>query len=182
MEIPSRSGGVPRCVYSPRVCPAGTRRGKPRHRSDTETNNMNIATVTMAFHYRPQTRFAKVMFSQVFVCPQGEGSVSRGSLSGGVSVRGKGLCPEGLVSKGVCVQGGLCQGDVRLVLILLECIFVFQSRMLNEQSDLSSHYSVCMVVCLLACLLVDSYKIALISNIHTWILNGSVRGRVSSSR
>ena len=33
----------------------------------------------------------KVMFSQVFVCPQG------------------GLCPEG-VSVGISVQGGLCPG------------------------------------------------------------------------
>ena len=47
-------------------------------------------------YYRPQTKFAMVMFSQVLVCPQGalcpggslsRGSLSRGSMSRGVSVR-----------------------------------------------------------------------------------------------
>ena len=46
---------------------------------------IHIDTDTMHL-YRPQTQFAKVMFSQVFVCPQGEGL---------------GLRPE----------GDLCQGD-----------------------------------------------------------------------
>ena len=52
-------------------------------------------------NYRPQTKFAKVMFSQVFACPRGGGggSLSRGkSLSGGVSVH-RGLCQgEGSLS------------------------------------------------------------------------------------
>ena len=43
--------------------------------------------------YRPQTKFVKVMFSQVSVCPRGRG----------VSVQGD-LCP----GEGVSVQGGLC--------------------------------------------------------------------------
>ena len=86
--------------------------------------------------YRPQTKFAQVMFSRVSVCPQGGlslcpgGSLSRGvsvprrSLSWGVSVRGVpvwgslswgvsvqgGLCPGGSLSRGVSVQGGLCPG------------------------------------------------------------------------
>ena len=48
-----------------------------------------LALCTQPFnYYRPQTKFAKVMFSQVSVCPQG------------------GLCPGG----GVPVQGGLCLG------------------------------------------------------------------------
>ena len=76
--------------------------------------------------YRPQTKFAKVMFSQVSVCLQGGGSLSReGGLSRGVSVHG-GLCLRGSLSGGVSVQdwslsgrslsrgslskGGLCQG------------------------------------------------------------------------
>ena len=67
--------------------------------------------------YRPQTKFPKVMFSQVFVCPQGGLCLCpRGglrSLSGGVSVRGgvlRGLCPGG---GEVCVQGegSLCPGE-----------------------------------------------------------------------
>ena len=52
-------------------------------------------------NYRPQPKFAKVMFSQVFVCPQG----------GGISVQGGfcpgGFCPGGLYLGGLC-PGGLC--------------------------------------------------------------------------
>ena len=75
--------------------------------------------------YRPQTKFAKVKFSQVFVCPEGDSvqgvSVHRGSLSRGVSVQ------EGL-SRG-SLSGSLCQVDplysyVRAVPILLDCILV----------------------------------------------------------
>ena len=56
------------------------------------------------YYYRPQTKFAKVMFSQVSVCPQG------GNLDlcpGGVSVQ-EGLRPGG---RGDLCPGGLCQGD-----------------------------------------------------------------------
>ena len=97
--------------------------------------------------YRPQTKFAQVMFSQVSVCPQGglslcpgvvsvqggslsrgvsiQGSLSRGSLSGGSLFRGISAC-------WVSVHGGLCHGDTlygneRAVRILLECILVFHS-------------------------------------------------------
>ena len=48
-------------------------------------------------NYRPQTKFAKVMFSQVFVCPRG----------------GSGLCPEDLhPGVGVSFQDSLCPGGV----------------------------------------------------------------------
>ena len=78
--------------------------------------------------YRPQTKFAKVMFSQVFVCPQGGVSVQ-----GGVFVQG-GLSPGGSLSgRGLCPGGGLCQGDppygyIWAVCILLECILVHRSN------------------------------------------------------
>ena len=66
-------------------------------------------------------KFEKVMFSQVFVCPQGGVSVQKGSLSRGVFVQGVsvqgvsvqgGHCPGdgGLCPGGLC-PGGLCQGD-----------------------------------------------------------------------
>ena len=78
-------------------------------------------------NYRPQTKFAKVMFSQVFVCPQG-GLCPVGSLSSGVS-----FC--GASTQGGLCRGGLCwrvsvretpppYGYVRAVRILLECILV----------------------------------------------------------
>ena len=48
-------------------------------------------------HYRPQTKFAKVMFSQVFVCQQGRGLHLGGLHPGGGSAS----------RRGVCIQGGL---------------------------------------------------------------------------
>ena len=84
-------------------------------------------------NYRSQTKFAKVMFSQLFVCQRGRGfpvqgllsfclgsfcpggSLSRGSRSRGfcpsvrgVSVQGD-FCP-GVSIQGVSVQGGRCPG------------------------------------------------------------------------
>ena len=46
--------------------------------------NSHYISEQQAINYRPQTNFSKVIFSQVFVCPQG--SLSGGSLSGGISV------------------------------------------------------------------------------------------------
>ena len=77
----------------------------------------------------PANEVAKVMFSQVSVCPQG------GSLSRGVSVRGEVSVQGGLCFRGVCpggsLSGGLCHRDppphysnVRVVRILWECILV----------------------------------------------------------
>ena len=60
-------------------------------------------------YYRPQTKFAKVMFSQLFACPRG---VS-------VSVLGWGLCP-GVSS----VQGGLYPGEVSFGGSLSRWVFV----------------------------------------------------------
>ena len=95
--------------------------------------------------YNPQTKFAKVMFSQVFVCPQGGVSVQGRSLSRGVSVRGvsvqggfsvqgggglcpgrslSGLCPGGSLSGG-SVSGRPAYGNEWAVHILLECILVY---------------------------------------------------------
>ena len=51
-------------------------------------------------YYRPQTKFAKVMFSQVSVCCLSNGGLCRGGVIhpkvGGVSVQG-GLCPRGVI-------------------------------------------------------------------------------------
>ena len=40
----------------------------------------------MQYYYRPQTKFAKVMFSQVSVCPRREGACMAGGM------RGRGMC------------------------------------------------------------------------------------------
>ena len=58
-----------------------------------------LRSVDSSTCYRPQTKFAKVMFSQVFVCPQGGSLSRRGSLS-----RGR-VCLGGSLS-----EGSLCQG------------------------------------------------------------------------
>ena len=71
-------------------------------------------------YYRPQTKFAKVMFSQLSVCPQGGGlSLCLGSLR----PRWGGLCPGdlcpggsllrvGALSRGFSVQGVSVRGDL----------------------------------------------------------------------
>ena len=85
-----------------------------------------LGILYISIHYCLQTKFAKVMFSQVFVCPRGGGgcpgrslsrrvslqrglwSLSRGiSLSRGVSVQGC-LCSEGCLSGGFLSRRGLC--------------------------------------------------------------------------
>ena len=67
-------------------------------------------------HYRPQTKFAKVMFSQVFVCPQGRGLHLGGLHPGGGSASRRGVCiqegglhPGGgsTYRRGVCIQEGV---------------------------------------------------------------------------
>ena len=75
--------------------------------------------------------FAKVMFSQVFVCQQG-GSLSRDNL-----------CP----GMGSLFRGGLCQGlplygKERAVRILLECILVNSGLLTSLLSqNLTPNYS-----------------------------------------
>ena len=70
-----------------------------------------------AILYRPQTKFAKVMCSQVSVCPQGDLGLYPGGtpVPGRVSVQGvsvhRGVSVQGGLCLGVSVKGGLCQGD-----------------------------------------------------------------------
>ena len=55
-------------------------------------------------YYRPQTKFVKVMFSQVSVCPQGGGL---GLCLGSPSLGGRGgLCPGDLCSGGSLLRWG----------------------------------------------------------------------------
>ena len=72
--------------------------------------------MSIQVNYPPQTKFAKVMFSQVFVCPQG-------GLCEGVSVK-EGVCPRGSLCSGGPCQGEPRYGYVRVVHILLEGVLV----------------------------------------------------------
>ena len=58
-----------------------------------------------------QTKFAKVMFSQVSVCPQGRGGMhGRGGVVGGHAWEGRawqvGMHGRGVHGRGACVAGG----------------------------------------------------------------------------
>ena len=72
-------------------------------------------------NYRPQTRFAKVMFSQVSVC-QRAGGVSQHALGRGCipACTGQGVCIPACTGQGVCIPACTGQG----VCIPLECILV----------------------------------------------------------
>ena len=84
----------------------------------------NLSYLTSCHIYHPQAKFAKVMFSQVFVCPWGRSrslsrevsahweSLSRGSQSGGRSLSRGSLSKEKKVGKELAVR------------ILLESILV----------------------------------------------------------
>ena len=67
--------------------------------------------LAFTFHYRPPTKFAKVMFSQMSVCPQwGSRDLSPGgSLSRGVSVPGGGgALREAPVEYWMCFEWNKC--------------------------------------------------------------------------
>ena len=76
--------------------------------------------------YRPQTKFAKAMISQVSVCPKGgvrgRGPCVAGGVCGRRGMRGRGPCVAG----GACVAGQILREMVNewAVRILLECILV----------------------------------------------------------
>ena len=61
-------------------------------------------TFQRLFCYCPQTKFAKVMFLQVSVCPQGEACVAHG----GGHVWQRGMHGRGACMAGVCMAGGMC--------------------------------------------------------------------------
>ena len=53
--------------------------------------------VIAQYYYRPQTKFAKVMFSQVSVCPRRTGGCARqGGVSGGGDVHDRGVYMAGV--------------------------------------------------------------------------------------
>ena len=58
--------------------------------------------------YRPQTKFAKVMFSQVSVCPQGGMHGRGGGLHGRGACMAGGVHGRGCSWQGVCMAGGAC--------------------------------------------------------------------------
>ena len=100
---------------------------------DLDPNNVQSSWVSLLYYktyrfilrllsilcYRPQTKFAKVMFLQVCVCPQGGGRawhvVGRVCVAGGHAwlggggMRGRGVCmARGCMAGGCAWQGGVC--------------------------------------------------------------------------
>ena len=72
-------------------------------------------------YYRPQTKFAKVMFLHVSVCPQvGRGRAWQGGVRGGGGVHGRGACLPHMSPRQI-LQDTVNERAVR---ILLECILV----------------------------------------------------------
>ena len=65
-------------------------------------------------HYRPQTKFAKVMFLQVSVCPHGGACVVAAGGCGVcvVAARGEGACMVAARGRAWFLQGGMrgCSG------------------------------------------------------------------------
>ena len=61
-------------------------------------------------YYCPQTKFAKVMFSQVSVCPQGGLDLCPGGSRSGGSLSRGGLYAGGSVCRGVSGQGRSLSG------------------------------------------------------------------------
>ena len=104
--------------------PAGPAILKEKHMITGGFRKQPGASIIWAYlicFYRPETKFAKVMFLQVSVCPQGEG------------VRGGGVGDRG---GGVCGMHAPCQilrdmVNERTVRILLECILVFFGILTN---------------------------------------------------
>ena len=87
--------------------------------SQTAACNAHSNLLTQSPFYRPQMKFAKVMFSQVFSVHKGSLSRGGGRCPGSVSVKGLlclggslfggrlcpgGFCPEGSLSRGVPVR------------------------------------------------------------------------------
>ena len=95
------------------ACPGRCLGSGHRRRQRTDNTTSCKAPFTLSesdFYYHPQTKLAKVMFSQVFFCPQEWGSLSRGYLSGG-SVQGRGSLSRGYLSGGfVQGRGSLSRG------------------------------------------------------------------------
>ena len=64
----------------------------------------------VSFYYRPQMKFAKVMFLHVSVCPQWGGGFSRPTPGGGVKGSGGGGVSRQTAGGGGCPGPGLGRG------------------------------------------------------------------------
>ena len=66
-----------------------------------------IAEIKGTHIYRPQKKLGKVMFSEVFVCPQGEVVLCRGGATRGFAMNG--CCERGCQERG-CHEEGTMKG------------------------------------------------------------------------
>ena len=75
---------------------------------------ITLSTNERYYNYRPQTKFAEVMFSQVSVCLQGACVARRRCAWQGEHVWWGACMVEGMYGKEVCMAGGCAwQGGVR---------------------------------------------------------------------
>ena len=72
--------------------------------------DIDVSLFICSSYYRPQTKFEKVMFSQVSVCPQGEACVAGGvRMGGGACMAGDHAWQGDMHRKegGACMAGGM---------------------------------------------------------------------------
>ena len=120
-------------------------------------------------NYRPQTKFAKVMFLQVSVCPRGGGCSCQGGMHGGGhvwwghawqgSMCGGGHAWQGDMHGGVCMAGGHAWwggmhggGHVCLSVITLELLELSESKLSTKHQGQMNKISCLTMLCL--CMLV----------------------------
>ena len=98
----------------------------------------NKVTVKEGLFTARKRSLRRLIFSQVFVFPQGEGgSVQEGLCPGGVSVGGGGhLCVGEDLCPGGSLSGRPPSGYLRAVCILLECILAWHCKQIPSNIPL----------------------------------------------
>ena len=92
-------------------------------------------------YYRPQTKFAKVMFLQVSVCPRGGGHAWQGTcVMWGVHGRGHAWQGGGVRGRRGVHGEGRDTFNERAVRILLECILVKCINLIETAIYFAAHF------------------------------------------
>ena len=100
--------GDPQCVWIPGNNPNRTTHiTHPGNQIDIDTEQLSMVRSMKLLNYRPQTKFAKVMFLQVSAVHGGGGCVRDGGMHGRGHVWQGGLHGRGHVGGGCLVGGGV---------------------------------------------------------------------------